>query len=59
VAVGVKLVKLPERAIVAQRNFEAAAPAAANEMAAIVEGFDKALREAMRQIVDWTLTTVR
>jgi len=59
VAVGVKLVKLPERAIVAQRNFEAAAPAAANEMAAIVESFDKALREAMRQIVDWTLTTVR
>jgi cholesterol transport system auxiliary component len=59
VAVGVKLVKLPERAIAAQRNFEASAPAAANEMAAIVESFDKALHDAMRQIVDWTLTAVR
>jgi cholesterol transport system auxiliary component len=59
VAVGVKLVKMPDRAIVAQRNFEASAPAAANQMTAIVESFDKALHEVMRQIVDWTLATVR
>lgn len=59
VAIGIKLVKMPERAIVAQRNFDATAPAAANQMAAIVESFDKALHDAMRQIVDWTLTTVR
>ena len=58
-AIGVKLVKLPERAIVAQRNFEATAPAAANEMAAIVESLDTALHEVTRQIVDWTLTAVR
>ncbi|HEV2551346.1 MAG TPA: ABC-type transport auxiliary lipoprotein family protein [Stellaceae bacterium] len=59
VAVGIKLVKMPDRTIVAQRNFEAAAPALANQMPAIVESFDKALHDAMRQIVDWTLTTVR
>ena len=59
VAIGVKLVKLPERVIVAQRNFEAAAPATANQMVAIVESFDTALHEAMRQIVDWALTAVR
>jgi cholesterol transport system auxiliary component len=59
VAVGVKLVKMPDRAIVAQRNFDASAPAAANQITAIVESFDKALHEVMRQIVDWTLATVR
>jgi cholesterol transport system auxiliary component len=59
VAIGIKLVKMPERAIVAQRNFDATAPAAANQMAAIVESFDKAVHDAMRQIVDWTLTAVR
>ena len=55
----IKLVKMPDRAIVAQRNFDATAPAPANQMAAIVESFDKALHDAVRQIVDWTLTTVR
>jgi cholesterol transport system auxiliary component len=59
VAISVKLVKMPDRAIVAQRTFDASAPAAANQMAAIVESFDKALHDVMRQIVDWTLATVR
>jgi cholesterol transport system auxiliary component len=59
VAISIKLVKMPDRAIVAQRNFDATAPAPANQMAAIVESLDKALHDAMRQIVDWTLTTVR
>ena len=59
VAIGIKLVKMADRAIVAQRNFEAMAPAAVNQMPAIVESFDKALHDAMRQIVDWTLAAVR
>jgi cholesterol transport system auxiliary component len=59
VAIAIKLVKMPDRAIVAQRNFDAVAPAGANQMPAIVESFDKALHDAMRQIVDWTLTVVR
>ncbi len=59
VAIAIKLVKMPDRGIVAQRNFDAVAPAGANQMPAIVESFDKALHDAMRQIVDWTLTVVR
>jgi cholesterol transport system auxiliary component len=59
VVIGIKLIKMPERTIIAQRNVDAVAPASANQMPAIVESFDKALHDAMRQIVDWTLSVVR
>jgi cholesterol transport system auxiliary component len=59
VQLGVKLIRMPERAIVAQQRFDATAPAAANDMSAIVEAFNAAFHQAARQIVDWTLTAGR
>lgn len=56
---GVKLVRMPERAIVAQQRFDATAPAAANQVPAIVEAFNTAFHQAARQIVEWTLATGR
>lgn len=57
--VSVQLVKMPDRAIIAQRVFEATAPATENQVPPIVDAFDAAFRQAMRQIVDWTLDTAR
>ncbi|HXY98676.1 MAG TPA: ABC-type transport auxiliary lipoprotein family protein [Stellaceae bacterium] len=54
---GVKLIRMPDRAIVAQQRFDATAPAAANQMPAIVEAFNTAFHQAARQIVDWALAT--
>jgi cholesterol transport system auxiliary component len=59
VQLGAKLIRMPERAIVAQQRFDATAPAAANEMPVIVQAFNAAFHQAARQIVDWTLATGR
>lgn len=59
VQIAAKLVKMPDRVIVAQRSFDASARAAQNQVPAIVEAFDTALHQAMRQIVDWTLAAPR
>jgi cholesterol transport system auxiliary component len=59
VQLGVKLIRMPDRIIVAQQRFDATAPAAANQVPAIVEAFNTAFHQAARQIVDWTLATGR
>ncbi|MGO8918427.1 MAG: ABC-type transport auxiliary lipoprotein family protein [Stellaceae bacterium] len=59
VQLAVKLIRMPERAIVAQQRFDATSPAAANQVPAIVEAFNAAFQQAARQIVDWTLATGR
>jgi cholesterol transport system auxiliary component len=59
VQIGAKLVKLPERAIVAQRRVDARAPARENQVPTIVEAFNTALHEAMRELVGWTLDAGR
>ncbi len=55
VAIGVRLVKMPERTIIARALFEERAPAAENEVPGIVDAFDAALGAVMKQIVVWTL----
>ena len=55
VQINVKLVKLPERAIIAQRTLEATAVAARNDVPAVVDAFNVASHDAMSQIVLWTL----
>ena len=57
--IGVKLVKLPNRVIVAQQIFDAAVPAAANLVPAIIDAFDTALHQVIRRMVDWVLATAR
>ena len=57
VRLGTKLVKMPERAIVASRTIEARIRARADTLEAIVEAFDEALGKVLKDLVTWTLTT--
>jgi cholesterol transport system auxiliary component len=59
VQIGAKLVKMPERTIVAQQRVDTRAPARENQIPAIVEAFNTALHEAMRKLVDWALDAGR
>jgi cholesterol transport system auxiliary component len=56
VALNARLVKMPERTIIAQQTFEQKAPAEANDIQHIVLAFNDALGGAMQQIVVWTVT---
>jgi cholesterol transport system auxiliary component len=51
-----RLVKMPERKIIAQQSFEARAPAAVNNISDIVVAFDEALGKVMKETVTWTVT---
>ncbi len=55
VRLAAKLVKMPERAISAQKSFAATARASQNQVPAIVEAFDGAFHQVVRQLVDWAL----
>lgn len=56
VALAVKLVKVPERKIIAQTLITARQPAAANATPQIVAAFNGALANVAKQVVAWTLT---
>lgn len=56
VSLAVKLVKVPERKILAQTMITARQPASANATAAIVEAMNGAMGNVARQVVSWTLT---
>lgn len=54
VGLSLKLLKLPERRIVAQTLIEARQPAAANAIPQVVEAFNMALHKALSETVGWT-----
>ena len=56
VALAVKLVKVPERKILAQTLISAREPASANATPQIVQAFNAALGDVAKQVVTWTLT---
>jgi cholesterol transport system auxiliary component len=56
VRIAAKLVKMPQRIIVASKTFESVIPAEKNSMDSIVRAFDDALGKALKGIVVWTLT---
>ena len=56
VVLNARLVKMPERKIIAQESFEARSPAAANKIGDIVLAFDEALGKVMKETVVWTVT---
>lgn len=56
VRVAAKLVRMPQRIIVASQTFENVMPAEKNNMEAIVGAFDEALGKTLKGIVVWTLT---
>jgi cholesterol transport system auxiliary component len=55
VSINAKLVKMPERTIIASRTFEHLVIASSNGMEEIVGAFDDALGKALKRIVQWTL----
>lgn len=55
VSINAKLVKMPERTIIASRTFEHVVIADSNGMEEIVAAFDAALGKALKRIVQWTL----
>lgn len=57
VVLNVRLVKMPERRIIAERSFEARDPAAANNLSGIVSAFDEALGKVMKETVTWTISS--
>jgi cholesterol transport system auxiliary component len=56
VALAVKLVKIPERKILAQTLISASEPAAANATPQIVAAFNAATGKVAQQVVSWTLS---
>lgn len=56
VALAVKLVKMPERKILAQTMISARQPASANATPAIVAAMNQAMGSVAKQVVTWTLT---
>ncbi len=50
-----KLVKLPERAIIAAHAAEEVVPAKSSEIEDVVMAFDEALGKVLKSIVEWTL----
>jgi cholesterol transport system auxiliary component len=49
-----RLLRSPERTVVAERTFQIRQPASANRLAAIVDAYDVATRDLNSQIVAWT-----
>jgi len=54
-----KLVKMPDRVIIAQRTVDTTMRARENQVPAIVDAFNDAGHQALRQIVEWTLGVAR
>ncbi|HLJ65020.1 MAG TPA: ABC-type transport auxiliary lipoprotein family protein [Stellaceae bacterium] len=50
-----KLVSLPERDLLAEHRFEASVVATQNQLPEVVEAFDAALHQMLREVVVWTL----
>jgi cholesterol transport system auxiliary component len=59
VILNARLVRMPERAIIAQQTFDYRERASRNEMQAIMEAFDEALGKVLKRTIEWTLTTGR
>ncbi|MEM9683410.1 MAG: hypothetical protein AAF942_09105, partial [Pseudomonadota bacterium] len=57
VRINAKLVKMPQREIVAHRTFESRVRAKQNRMSDIIDSFDEALGKTLKGIVVWTLET--
>jgi len=57
VRINVKLVRMPQREIVATQTFDRRIQANTNTMADIIEAFDSALGKVLKSVVSWTLET--
>ena len=57
VRINVKLIRMPDRIIVANESFEAWHQAAADTIDEVVIAFDEALGKVLKELVRWTLIT--
>jgi cholesterol transport system auxiliary component len=57
VRLNAKLVRIPERVIVASESFQDVQMPPANRMGEVVEAFDRALGEVLKDTVEWALRT--
>lgn len=55
IRIALKLVRMPDRGIVAQRTVEVEQAASQNAITTVVEAFDAALHRAMQEIVAWAV----
>lgn len=58
VRLNAKLVRLPQRTIVATKNADFSVRAKSGALKEVVQAFDKSLGEALKSIVEWALTAV-
>lgn len=58
VRLNAKLVKMPQRTILATETFEHLEPAASSDLEAVVSAFDVALGKTLKRIVEWSLKAV-
>lgn len=58
VRLNAKLVKMPQRTILATETFEFLEPAASSDLQAVVSAFDIALGKTLKRIVEWSLKAV-
>ena len=57
VRIAAKLVKMPERIIIASQTFDSREPTPSADMAGVIVAFDDALGVVLKDIVQWTLTS--
>ena len=57
VRINAKLVKMPQREIIAHQTFESRIRAKENRMSDIIDAFDEALGKTLKRVVVWTLET--
>jgi len=58
VRLNAKMVKMPQRTILATETFEFLEPAASSDLQAVVSAFDVALGKTLKRIVEWSLKSV-
>ena len=56
VRINAKLIKMPQRSIIASQTFEHVVKSKKNSMVSIISAFDDGLGKALKEIVVWTLT---
>ena len=52
-----KLIKMPERTIIAASSFEAKEVASGADLIAVIDAFDEALGKTLKRLVEWVLVT--
>ncbi len=58
VTINVKLVKMPEREIIANRNFDRTSKAKSTNLEDVIEAFDESLGGALKRLVEWTVREI-